>query len=176
MPRPNCFAAAPLLSRAARIFAEEEIPMAERLRQSMVAVIAAMTVWDEERWHVIVARALQSCRDAGLLVPLVIYVNSMTIFKVWQGDFAEAASLVAEAEAIAAATGTLFPPVGAMMLTGFRGTESEAVPLIEAMSTAAQAAGPGPGCPVVAMGGRHHAQRARPLRDGPGRGASRRAV
>ena len=104
--------AAPLLSRAARVFAEEEIPMAERLRRSMVAVVAAVTVWDEERWHVIEARALQSCREAGLLAPLVIYVNSITIFTVWHGDFAEAASLVAEAEAIAAATGTLFPPSG----------------------------------------------------------------
>ena len=78
----------------------------------MVAVVAAVTVWDEERWHVIEARALQSCREAGLLAPLVIYVNSITIFTVWHGDFAEAASLVAEAEAIAAATGTLFPPSG----------------------------------------------------------------
>ena len=135
--------AAPLLSRAARVFAEDEIPMAERLRRSMVAVVAAVTVWDEERWHVIEARALQSCREAGLLAPLVIYVNSITIFTVWHGDFAEAASLVAEAEAIAAATGTLFPPFGAMFLAGFRGAEAEAAPMIEAVSTAAQAAGQG---------------------------------
>jgi DNA-binding CsgD family transcriptional regulator len=109
----------------------------------MVAVVAAVTVWDEERWHVIEARALQSCRDAGLLAPLVIYVNSMTIFKVWHGDFAEAASLIAEAEAIAAATGTLFPSFGAMLLAGFQGAEGEAAPLIGAVSTAAQAAGQG---------------------------------
>jgi DNA-binding CsgD family transcriptional regulator len=135
--------AAPLLSRAARVFAEVEIPMAERLRRSMVAVVAAVTVWDEERWQVIEARALQSCREAGLLAPLVIYVNSNSIFTVWHGDFAEAASLVAEAEAIAAATGTLFPPFGGMFLAGFRGAEAEAAPLIEAVSTAAQAAGQG---------------------------------
>jgi len=135
--------AAPQLSRAARIFAEDEIPMTERLRRSMVAVVAAVTVWDEERWHVIEARALQSCREAGLLAPLVIYVNSITIFTVWHGDFAEAASLTAEAEAIAAATGTLFPPFGAMFLAGFRGAEAEAIPLIEAVSTGAQAAGQG---------------------------------
>jgi DNA-binding CsgD family transcriptional regulator len=73
----------------------------------------------------------------------VIYVNSITIFTVWHGDFAEAASLVAEAEAIAAATGTLFPPFGAMFLAGFRGAEAEAAPMIEAVSTAAQAAGQG---------------------------------
>jgi DNA-binding CsgD family transcriptional regulator len=135
--------AAPRLSRAVRVFAEEEIPMEERLRRSMVAVAAAVTLWDEARWRVIGTRALQSCREAGLLAPLVIYVNSFTILTVWQGDFAEAASLIAEAEAIAAATGTLFPPFGAMTLAGFRGAEAEAAPLIETVSTAALAAGQG---------------------------------
>jgi hypothetical protein len=33
------------------------------------------------------------------------------------------------------------PPFGAMLLAGFRGAEAEAAPLIEAVSTAAQAAG-----------------------------------
>ncbi|HET9969584.1 MAG TPA: helix-turn-helix transcriptional regulator [Streptosporangiaceae bacterium] len=61
------------------------------------------------------------------------------------GDFAAAASLVAEGEAIAAATGTLFAPLGAVLLAGFRGAEAEAAPLIEAVSTAARAAGQGLG-------------------------------
>src|SRR6185437_4079993 len=135
--------AAPLLSRAARVFAEEEISMAERLRWSNVAVAAAVTVWEEECWRVIEVRALRSCREAGLLAQLVICVNSITSFTVWQGDFAEAASLVAEGEAIAEATGTRFPPFGAMFIAGFRGAEAEAAPLIEAVSTAAQAAGQG---------------------------------
>jgi len=135
--------AAPLLRRAARVFAEEEITMADRLRWSHMAVVAAVTVWEEECWHVIEARALRSCREAGLLGQLVIYVNSITIFTVWHGDFAEASSLVAEGEAIAAATGTRFPPFGAMLLAGFRGAEAEVAPLIEAVTTAAQAAGQG---------------------------------
>ena len=71
--------AAPLLSRAARVFAEEEIPMAERLRWGPVAVVAAVTVWDEECWHAIQTRELQSCREAGLLAQLVIWVNSMAL-------------------------------------------------------------------------------------------------
>ena len=70
-------------------------------------------------------------------------MNSITIYTIWHGDFAEAASLIAEAEAITAATGTLFPPFGAMFLAGFRGAEAEAAPLIEAVSTAAQAGGQG---------------------------------
>jgi DNA-binding CsgD family transcriptional regulator len=137
--------AAPLLRRAARVFAGEEITLEERLRWGLAAEMAAAMVWDEERWHTIVARELQSCREAGLLAQLVIWVNSMAILTAWRGDFAAAASLVAEGEAIAAATGTRFAPFAAVLLAGYRGEEAEAAPLIEAVITAARAAGQGLG-------------------------------
>jgi DNA-binding CsgD family transcriptional regulator len=137
--------AAPLLRRAARVFAEEEITMPDLLRWATPADMAARMVWDEERWHTIVARQLQSCRDTGSLAQMVISVNSMAIHTIWRGDFAAAASLVAEAEAIAAATGARFAPVAAVLLAGFRGAEAEAAPLIEAVNTAARAAGEGVG-------------------------------
>ena len=44
-----------------------------------VAEVAAVMVWEEECWHAIEVRQLQACREAGLLAPLVIYVNSMAI-------------------------------------------------------------------------------------------------
>ncbi len=135
--------AAPLLRRAARVFAEEEITIAERLRWATPATLAAVMVWDEERWHAIEDRHLQSCHEAGLLAQLVISVNHEAVRTVWRGDFAAAASLVAEAEAIAAATGTRHPPLGAVWLAGFRGAEAEAAPLIEAGITDARAAGQG---------------------------------
>ncbi|MBO0817184.1 MAG: helix-turn-helix transcriptional regulator, partial [Actinobacteria bacterium] len=135
--------AAPLLRRAARVFAEEEITIAERLRWATPATLAAVMVWDEKRWHAIEGRHLQSCREAGLLAQLVISVNHEAVRTVWRGDFAAAASLVAEAEAIAAATGTRHPPLGAVWLAGFRGAEAEAAPLIEAGITDARAAGQG---------------------------------
>jgi DNA-binding CsgD family transcriptional regulator len=58
----------------------------------------------------------------------------------WCGDFAAAASLIAEAEAITAATGTRYALYGALLLAGYRGAEAESVPMIEAMITDAQAA------------------------------------
>ena len=137
--------AASLLQQAARVFAEEEIPPAERLRWATPATLAAVMVWNEERCHAIVARQLQSCREAGLLAQVVIYVNWMAIRTVCRGDFAAAAALVAEAEAIATATGTRFAPPAAVLLAGFRGAEAEAAPLIEAVITAARAAGQGLG-------------------------------
>src|SRR5262252_9148176 len=135
--------AAPLLRRAAQIFAEEEIPMAERRRWSPVAVVAAVAVWDEESWYAIVARELRSCREAGLLAQLVIWVYAMAALTTWRGDFPAAASLVAEAEGIARSEERRFPSGAAVLLAGFRGAEAEAVPLIEAVSTDARAAGQG---------------------------------
>ena len=106
-------------------------------------MVAAIMVWDEQRWHTIEVRQLRSCREAGLLAQLVIYVNSMAILTAWRGDFAAAASLVTEAEAIAAATGTRFAPFAALWLAGFRGTEAEATPLIEAVIKDSRATGQG---------------------------------
>jgi DNA-binding CsgD family transcriptional regulator len=100
-------------------------------------------VWDEQRWHTIEVRQLRACREAGLLAQLVIYVNSTAILMTWRGDFAAAASLVTEAEAIAAATGTRFAPFAALWLAGFRGAEAQAAPLIEAIIKDSRATGQG---------------------------------
>src|SRR5262249_62245259 len=102
--------AAPLRRRAAQIFAEEEIPMAERRRWSPVAVVAAVTVWDEQSWHAIADRELRSCREAGMLAQLVIWLYAMAALTTWRGDFAAAASLIAEAEGIAGAPRHPLPP------------------------------------------------------------------
>jgi hypothetical protein len=86
-------------------------------------------------------RELQSCREEGLLAQLVIWVNAMATLMTWRDDLPAVASLVAEGEAIAAATGSRYAPFGAMSLAAFRGSEAEAVPPIEAASAAAHAAG-----------------------------------
>ena len=137
--------AAPLLRQAARVFAEDEITVEEGLRYGWLATTAAAIVWEEEYWHAIVARQLQSLREAGLLVHLPIWVQSMAIITAWRGDFAAAASLIAEAEAITAATGSGFARYAAVFLAGLRGAEAEARPLIEAVITDSRAAGQGVG-------------------------------
>ena len=137
--------AAPLLRQAARVVAEDEITLGEGLRYSWLATVAAVTVWEEEYWHAIVARLLQSVREAGLLVDLPIWVQGVAVNEILRGDFAAAASLIAEAEAIAAATGSGFARYAAVFLAGLRGAEAEAWPLIEAVSTDSRAAGQGMG-------------------------------
>jgi hypothetical protein len=99
-------AAAPMLRRAARIFAGDEIAMAEGLRWGWTAVAGASVLWDVELWQSILLRQLQSAREAGLLVYLLHYVNQLGLNTAWCGDFAAAASLIAEGDAIAEATGT----------------------------------------------------------------------
>jgi DNA-binding CsgD family transcriptional regulator/tetratricopeptide (TPR) repeat protein len=138
-------AAAPLLRQAAQAFAGNEIAVDEGLRHGWLAVVATSIVWDEERWHAILIRQLQACREAGLLPTLVMYVNSMAQVLIVRGDFAAAASLVAEAHGVAAAIGTGFVPYAALMLAGFRGAEAEAIPLIETVIADARAAGQGHG-------------------------------
>jgi DNA-binding CsgD family transcriptional regulator/tetratricopeptide (TPR) repeat protein len=137
--------AAPLLRQAAHIFAEDEITLEEGLRYGWLAPVAAAMVWEEEYWHAIVARLLQSLREAGLLVHLPIWMESIAIITAWRGDFAAAASLIAEAEAITAATGSGFARYAAIFLAGLRGAEAEARPLIEAVITDSRAAGQGVG-------------------------------
>jgi DNA-binding CsgD family transcriptional regulator len=137
--------AGPLLSRAARSFAEDDVAMDEILLRSPLASTAAWMVWDEESWHAITARQLQYCREAGRLAALVNFLNSMAQLWVWRGDFAVAGSLIAEAQSLMTATGTRFFPYAALMLAGFRGVEAEAAQLIEAAITDARPAGRGHG-------------------------------
>jgi DNA-binding CsgD family transcriptional regulator len=137
--------AAPLLRQAAHVFAEDEITVEEGLRYGWAAPVAAAMVWEEEYWHAIVARLLQSLREAGLLVHQPVWMESMAIITAWRGDFAAAASLIAEAEAITAATGSGLARYAAVFLAGLRGAEAGAWPLIQAVITDSRAAGQGVG-------------------------------
>jgi DNA-binding CsgD family transcriptional regulator len=80
-----------------------------------------------------------------LLARLVIYLNQAGQSLIWRGDLAAAASLVAEAEAIAAATGTRFVPYAAVTLAGYRGVDGEPVRMIRTVIVEAEAAGQGRG-------------------------------
>jgi tetratricopeptide (TPR) repeat protein len=137
-------AAASLLRRAAGVFGEEEIAMKEGLRWGW-GTIAAIELWDLENWHQRHVRQLQAVREAGLLVQGPINLHSLGTTATWRGEFATAGSLIAEADAIAEATGSRFPRYAAVTLAGFRGNEAEASALIEVEVRNASAAGQGIG-------------------------------
>ncbi|GAA0238745.1 hypothetical protein GCM10009527_039170 [Actinomadura nitritigenes] len=137
--------AAPALREAARVVAEDDIPLAERLQCSRVALAAAALVWDEEHWRAILARDVQLCRETGMLTQLALYLGPMALMAIWRGDFAAAVSLAAEEKELAAATGAGFVRHAALILAGYRGDEAEDPSTIEAVAAAAQAAGQGSG-------------------------------
>ena len=138
-------AAAPKLRRATHAFAEEELDVAAGLRWGWVAAIAAIMLWDDESWHRMVVRQVQSVRDARLLVHLPIYLHSLGLLATWRGDFEAAASLIAEADAITEATGTRLTRYTALHLASLRGEEPEASALIEVERRNASAVGQGLG-------------------------------
>ena len=136
-------AAAFKLSRAASMFAQGEVDIAEGLRWGWLAAPAAVMLWAEERWWAITDRQLQSGREAGLLVHLPAYLHSLAVIAAWRGDFAMSASLIAEQDAVAEATGTHFARYAAVVLACWRGNDAEAAALIEVEARTASAAGQG---------------------------------
>ena len=134
-------AAESVLRQTAQVFAGDGVAVDDFLRYAWLATVATVILWDEDRWYAIQARQLRACREAGLLALLVINLNSMAQLLTWRGDLPGAASLIAEAAAIAAATGTRSVPYAALGLAGFRGSEAEATQLIDSVIADARAAG-----------------------------------
>jgi DNA-binding CsgD family transcriptional regulator len=135
-------AAAPVLRHATSAFADPDVPVAVRLRWGWMAPVAGVALWDDAGYSLI-ERPVQLAREVGALDRLPILLNQLAIAAVWWGDFAAAASLIAEADAVCEATGARIAPYGAMRLAAFRGREAEAVPLIQATLEQVAAAGQG---------------------------------
>ena len=140
-------AAAATLRRAASAFAGADISVEEALRWGWLAQAAASAVWDDERWRAMLLRQVQIARDVGALDQLPIDLASLGTDAAWSGDFAAAAALIAETDAVCEATGTRSAPFAAMLLASLRGNQSEVSPLIEA--TIAEAAVGGQGIAVT---------------------------
>jgi len=138
-------AAAATLNRAVSTFAEGEIARAEGLRWGWLVSIAAQALWDDEGWWAVNDRQVQSVREAGLLVHLPIYLGSLSAAAALHGDLDMAESLLAEADAVAEATGTRVARYAAMVLASFRGREAEASAVIQVEVSKAAAGGQGSG-------------------------------
>lgn len=136
-------AAAPTLRQAVSAFRGEEISVEKGLQWGVLASSAAVTLWDFESWDAVITRQMELARDAGALAPLSIALNGKGIVVTWCGDFAAAAAVTAEADAVTEATGTRIAPYGAMLLVALRGQEAEASALIGAATKVAIAGGEG---------------------------------
>ena len=122
-------AATPMLQRAATALAD--IPVEDVLRWGWMATAASNAVWDNDGAHAISARQIQLIRDAGALAELPLYLSALGLASAWMGDFAGAASNIAEADSVAAATGSRFASYTLLRLRALQGREAEASAAIE---------------------------------------------
>jgi DNA-binding CsgD family transcriptional regulator len=121
----------PILRRALTEFgvgmsAEEE------LRWLWLACVAAMRVWDDDRWEALTARHVQLSRQTGTLSELPLALISRACMLLFAGDLAGAAALVDEAHTAEEATGSNLAPYGALGLAALRGDEARTAVLTEA--------------------------------------------
>ena len=117
-------AATPTLQAASKALAN--IPVEDVLRWGWIAMAASNAVWDNDGARAISARQVQIVRDAGALAELPIYLSALGIASAWTGDFEGAALNIAEADRVAAATGSRFSPWVLLRLRALQGREAEA--------------------------------------------------
>jgi DNA-binding CsgD family transcriptional regulator len=133
--------AIPILQRAANAVAQ--MPEEDVLRWGWIAPMASHVIWDSDGSTAIYERLARIVRGAGALVELPVYLTSLALDKVWNGDLAGARLLIAEADTVAAATGSQLPPVAALRLLSMQGREADASTLIAATIEQATARGQG---------------------------------
>ena len=138
-------AGAPALRRALLAFRGQDISAEEGLSWLWLAGRAAMAVWDDETWHILASRHVKLARDAGALSELPLAVRSRILLHAHAGELAEGAALIAEAQAVADATGIPLGPYGALAVAAFRGHEAEATELFQAAMDGVTSRGEGRG-------------------------------
>jgi DNA-binding CsgD family transcriptional regulator len=133
-------AAAPVLRQAVTAFASGEISREEGLASGW---LAASVLWDDDAGRAIMDREVRLARDAGALDELPVNLVPLAMSATWRGDFAAAASLIAEGDAVCEVTGSRLAPYAAMFLAAMRGNQAELTSLVEATIAAAEAGGQG---------------------------------
>ncbi len=124
-------AAVPILREALTEFGAG-MTVDEELRWLWLACVAAMRIWDDDRWAALSARHLQLARETGTLRELPLALTSRTTMLLFTGDLTAAASLAEEARTVEEATGINLTPYGALGLSALRGDEAHTCALIAA--------------------------------------------
>jgi len=136
-------AAAPRLRQAASTFISGDIPTEEGLRWGWLAQVAAIVLWDEDGWHAIAVRQTELARNVGALDQLPVDLSSQAATVIRSGDLAAAASLIAEGDVVAEATGIHYPRFGALFFAGLSGRQAQATLLFESTIAEGTAGGRG---------------------------------
>jgi DNA-binding CsgD family transcriptional regulator len=125
-------AGVPPLRQALDAVSRDEGHTEDDTRWLWLACRIAPDLWEDEAWHELATRQLQLARDAGALNVLPLAATYRAGVHVHAGEFAAAAGLIEEADAITEATGNA--PLGytSLVLAAWRGQEAQALELIEA--------------------------------------------
>jgi hypothetical protein len=86
----------------------------EELRRLWLACVAALHLWDDERWDVLSGRYVELARRAGALSELPLALSMRAYMLLFAGDLGAAASLIDEIQAVTEATGSSRAPYAAL--------------------------------------------------------------
>ena len=136
-------ASAPVLKRAINAIRDEGERGPENVRWPWYARRVAPDLFADDTWHYLSTRGVELYREQGAFAVLPLALHNLAHLRCQEGDLDGAAALLDEDDALATATGT--PPfrAGNLPLAGFRGIETEALPVFEATEAAAHAQGLG---------------------------------
>ena len=104
----------------------------EELRWLWLTTLAALHLWDDERWDMLSARYVELARKAGALSELPLALSTRSMMLLFAGDLATATALTDEGRAVIDATGSQFAPYAAMGLAALQGRQAAVSALIEA--------------------------------------------
>jgi DNA-binding CsgD family transcriptional regulator len=118
-------AGVPPLRRALDAFGDVEGLAARDVRWLWLACRLAQDLWDDELWHVLATRGVRVARDTGALNLLANTANYLAALNVHSGNFAAAAALIDEVDAITQATGLAPLKYAAVMQAASRGDQAQ---------------------------------------------------
>lgn len=121
--------AAATLQRAATLLLD--LGVEDILRWGSAATAATDATWDPEGTLAIATRQSRVYREVGALGQLPLSLSALGSVAVRSGDFAGAASIVAEGHSVTAAIGSRFPFTLNLRLLALRGHQRDAMALIE---------------------------------------------
>jgi DNA-binding CsgD family transcriptional regulator len=120
------------LRRALAAVSEDDGHSEDDIRWLWLSCRIAPDLWEDETWHELATRQLRLARDAGALTVLPLAATYRAGVHVHAGEFAAAAVLIEEADAITKATGNAPLMYSSLVLAAWRGQEAQALELIEA--------------------------------------------
>ena len=136
-------AGVPPLRRALAAVSEDDVRTEDDIRWLWLSCRIAPDLWQDETWHQLATRQLRLARDAGALTVLPLAATYRAGVHVHAGEFAAAAGLIEEADAITQATGSAPLMYSSLVLAAWRGQEAQVLELIEASREGALGRGEG---------------------------------